>query len=113
LDADVSECVRVGRVSGKSRRAEKKTRGQRIWMREQANCMRRGAEIVRVAVVMLINVCARSMSDEEEKRRREGGSGGEMMYLSSPLPGQCTTAITCARLRGPISQACIGQARTV
>jgi hypothetical protein len=28
LDADVSECVRVGRVSGKSRRAEKKTRGR-------------------------------------------------------------------------------------
>jgi hypothetical protein len=64
---------------------------------------------------MLINVFARSMSDEEEKRRREGGSGGEMMYLSSPLPGQCTTAITCARLRGPISQpeTCIGQQGSV
>jgi hypothetical protein len=41
--------------------------------------MRRRAGIVRVAVAMLINVFARSMSDEEEKRRREGGGGGEMM----------------------------------
>jgi hypothetical protein len=76
---------------GQVETSRKKDKGQGIRMREQANCMRRRAEIVRVAVAILINVFARSMSDEE-KGRRKGGGGGEMMYLCSPLPAQCTSA---------------------